>query len=869
MASRKAMRGILPAAVVLAVASVAGAQVGPDVIVGEIPDSTTNGGGSYAVGTTSCNIGTAPLTWNSGTPAHPVISQNIYRLMTVNGAPRFEQIGQAWLKHGFCALQGTVCNSACPGTGGCGALEPTCSDPYSSGLNNSLTGAKSVVNASTGAFPTSGTGSGTAIRLHAATADLGLSGASYFVSSMYVQPEDAANHNNNNNESYRTCTIGAASPWTMGLTGTTQRMKPGLQAWKDADASVTITNVDVASDGRFIIASKATLISGTTYRYEYAVQNLNSDRSGQGFTVTVPAGSVVTNVGFHDVDYTAEGYSLTDWTMPANQTYVSATDLVWFSQTFAQNANANALRWDTIYNFRFDCNVAPGTGGGTITLFKAGSPATVAGLAIVPGGGPIPPPGNDNCANALAIGAGATGFDTTAATTDGPVETTLCTNAGDSQVGADIWFKYTAATGGSTTVSTCGSGFDTKLTIYPNATCPSAPNTALACNDDSATCGAGSLQSLLSFTAVQNSTYLIRVGGYTPTAGTPAFGSGTLTITPPGPVAPPNDNCANAIVISYPSSTAFSNVLSTNDGPTPTTCGSGNLVGADIWYKFTACASGTITASLCGATYDSVLAIYTNVCPATNATQLACNDDSCALQSNLTFSAVNGTTYLVRIGGYQSATGSGTMVLSGPSCPVIPANNDCANRAGIGLGPTPINTANATTDGPTTAACGQLGQDIWYNHPATCTGRLTVTMCNNASTYDSMLAVYEDAGCTNLASRLMLCNNDGAGAGCTGGRAEVAFNIVSGRNYTVRVGGVGAATGTGTMTLSCVAHCRGDWNGDGVITPADVSAFVNDWFASLTAGTLLADYNDDLAMTPADVAAFVSQWFVDLSGVCT
>ena len=112
-------------------------------------------------------------------------------------------------------------------------------------------------------------------------------------------------------------------------------------------------------------------------------------------------------------------------------------------------------------------------------------------------------------------------------------------------------------------------------------------------------------------------------------------------------------------------------------------------------------------------------------------------------------------------------------------------------------------------------------------------------MCNNASTFDSMLAVYEDAGCTNLASRLMICNNDGAGAGCTGGRAEVAFNIVSGRNYTVRVGGAGVATGTGTMTLSCVPHCRGDWNGDGIITPVDVSAYVNDWFASLTGGRVV------------------------------
>src|SRR4051794_36936872 len=82
-----------------AAGGVARAQTGPDVIVGDLPDMmnwTTGGaiGGlrAYSVGTTSCNLGTAELTWNANTNQHPVISQNFYRL--ANG--RFEQIGQAW-----------------------------------------------------------------------------------------------------------------------------------------------------------------------------------------------------------------------------------------------------------------------------------------------------------------------------------------------------------------------------------------------------------------------------------------------------------------------------------------------------------------------------------------------------------------------------------------------------------------------------------------------------------------------------------------------------------------------------------------------------------------------------------------------------
>jgi hypothetical protein len=62
-------------------------------------------------------------------------------------------------------------------------------------------------------------------------------------------------------------------------------------------------------------------------------------------------------------------------------------------QTFAQNPNSSALRWATLYNFRFDASSAPGAGvnvSATIGLFKPGTPASlVAALpaTCVPGTG--------------------------------------------------------------------------------------------------------------------------------------------------------------------------------------------------------------------------------------------------------------------------------------------------------------------------------------------------------------------------------------------------------------------------------------------------------------------------------------------------
>jgi hypothetical protein len=114
------------------------------------------------------------------------------------------------------------------------------------------------------------------------------------------------------------------------------------------------------------------------------MQNLTNQRAGQSFSVPIPVGAVITNVAFHDVDYhssvPAELYDGTDWT-PA----VSAGSVSWATQTFAVNQNANALRWGTLYNFRFDANVAPGTGPVTIGLFRPGSPTTTSATTVVPG----------------------------------------------------------------------------------------------------------------------------------------------------------------------------------------------------------------------------------------------------------------------------------------------------------------------------------------------------------------------------------------------------------------------------------------------------------------------------------------------------
>jgi hypothetical protein len=364
----------------------------PDLFVGELTDTLVYRLGNmhaFAVGTTSCSVPGADhcwIKWYSSIAEHPVIGQNMFRLK--NG--RFEQIGQAWLKHGFTALQNTVCSS-CLGAPNGQHLGVGCSDPYVASLNDDQNrlGPKSHVDASNGVYtypdngwiPTTGDAIFKRLQVHNEDLDPGLNGTypsvKYFVEGQYVSHDDALAKVNQNNASYRRVVVtGAAGSgnYNIALQDSTQRQKWALEAWKAEDPAVDLYNK--IGDG-FLVGVKATSLGGGVYHYEYAVMNMVSGRSAGSFSVPVPAGATVTNIGFHDVDYhSGEPYDGTDW--PG---VFAGGAVTWATVPYATNPNANALRWGTLYNFRFDCNYPPSTATITIGYFTPGSPtSTTAGM---------------------------------------------------------------------------------------------------------------------------------------------------------------------------------------------------------------------------------------------------------------------------------------------------------------------------------------------------------------------------------------------------------------------------------------------------------------------------------------------------------
>ncbi|MBI5365073.1 MAG: hypothetical protein HZA53_17985, partial [Planctomycetes bacterium] len=386
-----------------------GTNTGPDVIVGDLIDvlNVTSVGGvdAIALGTTSCNIGTQVLLWQSGTPNHPVIRQNLYKYKVVNGAGRMEHLGASWLKHAFAAAAGSLC---CTCQGGGGGLGVGCSDPYGAGLNGSQSsaGPNWQVNAHTGGFPyppANPAWAGVVARrcqvpASALEATGTLSTARFFGEGHYVTPDDAASGNQNNNVSWREMSCTGTTEFSLALTGVTARTVPAIRAWAAAETGVTLHDVQIAGDGLCVVGAKATSLGGGQWHYEYAVYNMNADRNVGAFSVPVAAGVSVSNIGFHDIDYHdgdgngSVNVSGADWLGT-----VAGGAITWACVPQATDNNANAIRWGTTYNFRFDADVAPVTGVITLAPWKLGVPANVTTTGDVPG---------NNAFNTLCAGDG-------------------------------------------------------------------------------------------------------------------------------------------------------------------------------------------------------------------------------------------------------------------------------------------------------------------------------------------------------------------------------------------------------------------------------------------------------------------------------
>jgi hypothetical protein len=252
---------------------------------------------------------------------------------------------------------------------------------------------------------------------------------------------------------------------------------------------------------------------------------------------------------------------------------------------------------------------------------------------------------NDECTTAINLVLGLPQpFDTSIGTLSAPPW--IC----DPSSAPDLWYTVTAPGNGSMTIDVCGAGFDTMIEVF---TGPCASLAYLICSDD-----ACALASRVQFGVTPGATYRFRVGGFGA-----AQGTGFVTAVH-SPGIGGNDDCTGATPLALGVPVSYDTTGAATSSPTWPCAGVG---GADLWYSHTAAATGDLRVTTCGSSYDSALEVFTGGCGAL--TSIACNDDVCAMQAQIVFSATAGTSYLIRVGGWNGAMGLGTLVLEVPPPP--------------------------------------------------------------------------------------------------------------------------------------------------------------------------------------------------------
>ncbi len=311
------------------------------------------------------------------------------------------------------------------------------------------------------------------------------------------------------------------------------------------------------------------------------------------------------------------------------------------------------------------------------------------------------------------------------------------------------------------------------------------------------------------------------------------------------PCTPINGICANAISISS-GVFVFSTLGALTDGPPDSPTAPCTNIGQDIWFKYTSGCTGTVTVSLCGANnFDSALAAYqTWNCFPNLGLRVACHNDFCGDDAQISFPATANQQFLIRVGGAGAASGSGTMTVSclaagsgacclpdhtcqimtqaqcqnaagtysgGQPCSLLtcppPQNDLCANAIAMSSNSVFVDTRGAMTDGPTESPpCSSLNQDIWYTYTANCDGTLSLSLCGGM-TFDATMAVYDGCTCSPSLGTRLGCDDDGCGT--PGGPPSLTIPVTNGQCLLIRIGGNGSATGTGTLDVTCIPTGQG------------------------------------------------------------
>ena len=351
---------------------------------------TVAGERSFSAGAMWCNLGDANAAWESGTNQHPITVLNLYR---VEGGA-LVQLGASWATHQICALQLSGCATCTPAGSGCApALGVGCSTSSTGsalGLQVNMS-KRSDADAATGAFlfPFSNPPVVTTLDRRCRAAIAEIDPASHASATFFFELEVLHPSAGDANARCVTRALSTASMLGTPLpNGAAHEATPAIDLWAQLVPDVTRSTIDLPDDGRVLVGSRAAALPDGTWRYDYAIQNLDSSDAVRSLSVPLGSGVDAASPAFRaPLAHSGEITSNDPWTVEAD-----AVHIAWSTPPAAVNPNGNAVRWGTTYSYSFVSHRPPLAGSAALGLFH--SDATVAVSAVVPSPLPTGPLGD-------------------------------------------------------------------------------------------------------------------------------------------------------------------------------------------------------------------------------------------------------------------------------------------------------------------------------------------------------------------------------------------------------------------------------------------------------------------------------------------
>ncbi len=335
---------------------------------------------------------------------------------------------------------------------------------------------------------------------------------------------------------------------------------------------------------------------------------------------------------------------------------------------------------------------------------------------------------------------------------------------------------------------------------------------------------------------------------------------------------PLNDFCDSPEPISGYGFFFFDLTFATDDGIGNASClfFGNDQIGRDTWYCWTADESGPVILETCTqTTTDTKIAVYDGCSPCPEMGGIiTCNDDACGVQTRVSWVAVAGQSYTIRLGTWPGASvaGSGTFTISSalPTVLAGPFVNDANGSTYYLLNPSNWDFAQAAAQnmGGNLATVRSMDENEFL--------RANVLGFDGADRrgWIGLNDVAEEGNFVWVSGEPVVFTNWDPGEPNNNPAPENYVEMFGSNGRWNDAQQTAATTRWGIVEVTTGGSCPADWDNSGGVNSNDISAFLGSWLDDVQNGTTVADFDASGSVNSNDISAFLGAWLNAVQNGC-